>query len=97
MLLKVRLEKHYKRIEELKDLIKFYENKQCMFSSFQKLNMIENFCRINRNDVFDIDKKISKDEELIWNENVFKNLKRFNSYSLEDIRRHISPTPVPLS
>lgn len=81
--LKVSLEKHCEQLEELKELIKFYESKQCMFSSFQKLTIA-------------IPEKPSllKDEEM-WDRNVFKNLTRFNTFSTEvSHRRHIFPTSL---
>lgn len=75
--LKVRLEKHCKQLGKLKELIKFYEHKQCMFSSFQKM------------DIVSPEKLLSKDEELMWDRNVFNNLTRFNTTSSEISKRHI--------
>ena len=33
------LEEHCRKLEQLKNIINFYEEKQCMFSSFQLLNI----------------------------------------------------------
>lgn len=96
MWLKVRLEEHFKQINELKHLIKFYENKQLMFSGFQKLTMNENINQYQNQMENDVNKKISKDDDVLWNRNVFENLKRFNRSSLEHDGSHrkISPTLI---
>lgn len=36
------LEEHCQKLEQLKSIINFYEEKQCVFSSFQSLNINNN-------------------------------------------------------
>lgn len=72
--LKVRLERHCVQLEKLKELINFYEDKQCMFSRFQKM------------DIVSPKTLLSKDDELMWNRKVFNNLTRFDTS--EEIHQH---------